>query len=323
MTVVFLFLSAPKVWSTGLAPNELVSSMEGVEKERGRIKIDGRLRVPGLEGVFAMGDAAVNPQKPLGPLAQVADQQGKVIGQAVLLLICWRQWTVESVDCFFESDVKVWSCFVVGTSLAALTVVGQQINRFFVGFQIILFYFVHGTAEYQHLYLQWTRSTNAQRFPCRVPHDNDDKKQQQKKYLAKLFSEGKMHDDADMPPFKYRHLGSMAQVGDWKAIADFKGIGGGDGGAEAASGPVLEGLFAFAAWRSAYWTKTVRLVVFCFLCPLSCLFSRDADANAAVACTLRNTCGMRVFHVAVFYRLCVHVSVYRSASMRLTCVLVV
>jgi len=67
-----------QVWSTGLAPSDLVSSMDGVEKERGRIKIDGHLRVPGMEGVFAMGDAAVNPENPLGPLAQVADQQGKV-----------------------------------------------------------------------------------------------------------------------------------------------------------------------------------------------------------------------------------------------------
>lgn len=57
--------------------------MDGLEKERGRIKIDDRLRVPGVEGVFAMGDAAVNPQNPLGPLAQVADQQGKVGGKIV------------------------------------------------------------------------------------------------------------------------------------------------------------------------------------------------------------------------------------------------
>lgn len=57
--------------------------MEGVEKERGRIKIDGRLRVPGMDGVFAMGDAAANPENPLGPLAQVADQQGKVKGRSV------------------------------------------------------------------------------------------------------------------------------------------------------------------------------------------------------------------------------------------------
>lgn len=52
--------------------------MDGLDKDRGRIKIDGRLRVPGVEGVFALGDAAVNPENPLGPLAQVADQQGKV-----------------------------------------------------------------------------------------------------------------------------------------------------------------------------------------------------------------------------------------------------
>lgn len=66
------------VWSTGLAPIDLVRDMQGVKKERGRIAIDGRLRVPGMEGVFAMGDAAVDPENPLGPLAQVADQQGKV-----------------------------------------------------------------------------------------------------------------------------------------------------------------------------------------------------------------------------------------------------
>lgn len=66
------------VWSTGLAPIDLVRDMEGVKKERGRIAIDRRLRVPGMEGVFAMGDAAVDPESPLGPLAQVADQQGKV-----------------------------------------------------------------------------------------------------------------------------------------------------------------------------------------------------------------------------------------------------
>lgn len=66
------------VWSTGLAPVEVVERMEGVKKDRGRIVVDGRLKVPGLEGVFAMGDAAIEPERPLGPLAQVADQQGKV-----------------------------------------------------------------------------------------------------------------------------------------------------------------------------------------------------------------------------------------------------
>lgn len=65
------------VWSTGLAPSQFVQGMVEVKKERGRIAIDERLRVPEMEGVFALGDAAVNPKQPLGPLAQVADQQGK------------------------------------------------------------------------------------------------------------------------------------------------------------------------------------------------------------------------------------------------------
>lgn len=76
-------------------------------------------------------------------------------------------------------------------------------------------------------------------------------------YLAKWFSKADPLS-ADIPPFSYRHLGSMAQVGDWKAIADFKGIGGCSGGDGADKGPLLGGFLAFVAWRSAYWTKTVR-----------------------------------------------------------------
>lgn len=136
------------VWSTGLAPVEVVQRMEGVKKDRGRIVVDKRLRVPGLEGVFAMGDAAIESERPLGPLAQVADQQGK--------------------------------------------------------------------------------------------------------YLATWFS--KMDPLADdILPFEYRYLGSMAQVGDWKAVADLTGVGGSKGG------PVVDGFLAFLTWRSAYWTKTVSI----------------------------------------------------------------
>lgn len=70
-------------------------------------------------------------------------------------------------------------------------------------------------------------------------------------YLAEIFSSGDPLA-AGTPPFQYRYLGSMAQVGDWKAVADLKGIGGPKGG------PILEGFVAFLTWRSAYWTKTVR-----------------------------------------------------------------
>ena len=46
-----------------------------------------------MEGVFAMGDAAVDPEKPLGPLAQVADQQGKVREH---ILLCSRRLTCDT-----------------------------------------------------------------------------------------------------------------------------------------------------------------------------------------------------------------------------------
>jgi len=71
------------VWSAGLAPVKFSESLE-VEKGRaGRIVIDGTCRVPGLHGVWAMGDCAINPGRPCPPTAQVAQQQAKYIAKAL------------------------------------------------------------------------------------------------------------------------------------------------------------------------------------------------------------------------------------------------
>ena len=102
----------------------------------GRIIVDDRLRVPGVDGVFALGDCAVSQDKPLAMLAQVANQQGK--------------------------------------------------------------------------------------------------------YLGKVFNK-----DMDKP-FSYIFMGSMAQLGTRKAVADL-------------NGPILMGLPAFLAWRSAYWVYQVSI----------------------------------------------------------------
>ncbi|KAG5189439.1 pyridine nucleotide-disulfide oxidoreductase-domain-containing protein [Tribonema minus] len=126
------------VWSTGIKPVDFTAKLE-IEKVRGRITVDERLRVPALEGVYAMGDCAAGKDKALAPLAQVADQQGR--------------------------------------------------------------------------------------------------------YLAAALNRG--HEE----PFKYVHLGSMAQVGDYQAIVDWHGTRVKHGS--------LNGLLAWAIWRSAYWTKTV------------------------------------------------------------------
>ena len=124
------------VWSTGNTALEFVRSLEIPLSRDGRIIVDDRLRVPGVDGVFALGDCAVSQDKPLAMLAQVANQQGK--------------------------------------------------------------------------------------------------------YLGKVFNK-----DMDKP-FSYIFMGSMAQLGTRKAVADL-------------NGPILMGLPAFLAWRSAYWVYQVSI----------------------------------------------------------------
>ena len=124
------------VWSTGNTALEFVRNLEIPLSRDGRILVDSKLRVPGVDGVFALGDCAVSQDKPLAMLAQVANQQGKYLGNA------------------FNKDID--------------------------------------------------------------------------------------------KPFSYIFMGSMAQLGTRKAVADL-------------NGPILMGLPAFLAWRSAYWIYQVSI----------------------------------------------------------------
>lgn len=73
------------VWSIGNQPLEFVRDLS-VEKfeagpNRGRIKVDDQLKIldtsiPDREDIYALGDCAAHHVKPLGLLAQVANQQG-------------------------------------------------------------------------------------------------------------------------------------------------------------------------------------------------------------------------------------------------------
>jgi NADH dehydrogenase len=66
------------VWSTGVKSRKLTEAMigaAGLPAVRGRLAIDSYLRIPGFPNVYAMGDCAINPEKPLLQLAQVANQQ--------------------------------------------------------------------------------------------------------------------------------------------------------------------------------------------------------------------------------------------------------
>jgi hypothetical protein len=53
--------------------------------------VDERLRVCGLDNVFALGDCAMEPQR-LPQTAQVASQEGKWLGQYQLYLCCFSSW---------------------------------------------------------------------------------------------------------------------------------------------------------------------------------------------------------------------------------------
>ncbi|XP_020095141.1 internal alternative NAD(P)H-ubiquinone oxidoreductase A1, mitochondrial-like, partial [Ananas comosus] len=79
------------------------------------------------------------------------------------------------------------------------------------------------------------------------------------KYLAELFRRiekqngGKAHCAKDIPlgdPFVYRHLGSMASVGRYKALVDLRQ-------SKDAKGLSLAGFVSWLIWRSAYLTRVV------------------------------------------------------------------
>lgn len=80
--------------------------------------------------------------------------------------------------------------------------------------------------------------------------------QQQARYLGGVLNRYQdPHCSPDVPPFKYKHMGSMAQLGMWNGVVDSakldeEGKAGGRKG-------VLKGLTAFLLWRAAYWTKSV------------------------------------------------------------------
>ncbi|MBP2311364.1 NAD(P)/FAD-dependent oxidoreductase [Azospirillum soli] len=74
------------VWGAGIKASP-AGQWLGVETDRaGRIPVAPDLSVPGLEGVYALGDTAVlagDDGKPLPGLAQVAKQQGEHLGRAL------------------------------------------------------------------------------------------------------------------------------------------------------------------------------------------------------------------------------------------------
>jgi NADH dehydrogenase len=77
------------VWTAGVAPSPIIAKLGLPLDERGRIRTDEYLRVPGYDGVWAIGDAAAVPdpaakgQRSTPPTAQHALRQGRLVGANV------------------------------------------------------------------------------------------------------------------------------------------------------------------------------------------------------------------------------------------------
>jgi len=70
------------IWSTGVGPRALVEGFTTIRQSRQhRILVDDHLRVPGVNGVYALGDCAQIENMPLACTAQVAEQQGKYLAK--------------------------------------------------------------------------------------------------------------------------------------------------------------------------------------------------------------------------------------------------
>ncbi|MEU6388370.1 NAD(P)/FAD-dependent oxidoreductase [Streptomyces sp. NPDC046939] len=80
------------IWTAGVAPSPLVATL-GAETNKGRLVVTPELTVPGLDGVFALGDAAAVPDLVKGgdaicpPTAQHAMRQGWAAARNVLAAV--------------------------------------------------------------------------------------------------------------------------------------------------------------------------------------------------------------------------------------------
>ena len=81
--------SATVLWAAGVTASPVVKTLGSTTDRAGRIPVDPFLMVPGVSGVFAVGDVAALNQdgRPLPGVAQVAIQQGRYAGQVIFDLL--------------------------------------------------------------------------------------------------------------------------------------------------------------------------------------------------------------------------------------------
>jgi len=78
------------IWTAGTSPNPALDALP-CKKERGRLKVDEMLRIPGWPGVWALGDCALVPDGKTGqyhpPTAQHALREGKTLAKNLIATV--------------------------------------------------------------------------------------------------------------------------------------------------------------------------------------------------------------------------------------------
>lgn len=78
------------VWAAGVRGNSVIEE-SGLEAMRGRVKVDSKLRAPGHDDVFIIGDSSlvINEEinRPYPPTAQIAMQQGELCAKNITSLV--------------------------------------------------------------------------------------------------------------------------------------------------------------------------------------------------------------------------------------------
>ena len=119
---------ATLVWTAGVRPAPIVRRLGLPLDERNRIRVDATMAVEGLDGVWAVGDAAAvpDPARPglaCPPTSQHAVRQGRLVGQNVLHTLEGRR--AEPFRC------RTIGLFVdLGRGKAVASVFGVQFRRF-------------------------------------------------------------------------------------------------------------------------------------------------------------------------------------------------
>lgn len=219
------------VWSTGVAPvpliKKLISQIPQQAKSRSLLT-DGYLRVLGAEGVFALGDCSTIQQDLIVKKAEELFIRADVNKDGTL--------TFDEFLSIMEEAKKMYPQVSM-----QLSYVENNIERMFEavdtsGDQKLDF------AEFRDMLAKMDRQLKSLPATAQVAS-------QQGEYLSELLSRTN-GDVCSQPvtsleakglsPFKYRHLGSFAYVGDNKAVLQLPIIG------------TLSGRWTMWLWRAAY-----------------------------------------------------------------------